>query len=294
MADENAAPMAALQTPISLPPPPRFHFENPGEWPQRILQFEDYSFASGLYRAIDEARIHEDAIKARADAFKGTGQYSTGNSAALSEAKLGQRRQFQPRASQKGAKSKSSEKCYATLQTKPSCRYCGRPTHPRLECPAHQAKCYNCNGKGHFGNVWEKKRNVNTVELHPVSSTKNTDLAKFVRVVLNGHDGLFKVDTGAAVTVVSKEFPGVPKKLPKPDQVLTGPGNTRLDVLGVFQATLEWKEKATVQPVYVLPHQQPPLLAFPAITAVGIAKFVDPVSVEKPAFLTGDIFEGLG
>ncbi|KAL1434685.1 hypothetical protein MTO96_011460 [Rhipicephalus appendiculatus] len=114
MADENAAPMAALQMPISLPPPPRFNFENPGEWPQWILQFDDYSFASGLYRAADE----------------------------------------------------------------------------------------------------------------------NTDVAKFVRVVLNGHDGFFKVDTGAAVTVVSKEFPGVPKKLRRPDQVLTGPCNTRLDVLG--------------------------------------------------------------
>ncbi|KAL1416928.1 hypothetical protein MTO96_027370 [Rhipicephalus appendiculatus] len=52
---------------------------------------------------------------------------------------------------------------------------------------------------------------------------------------------------GQAVTVVSKGFPGVPKKLRKPDQVLTGPGNIRLDVLGVFQATLEWKEKATVK-----------------------------------------------
>lgn len=277
MADENAA----LQTPISLPPPPRFNFENPGEWTQWILQFEDYSFASGLYRATDEvkvrtllytmgsqearriletlglaaadwasfdtvkekfkayfvhppnevyesvkfhrriqeegetvdnfvtalrelvkkcnyaskdvedrlvrdrfvvglrdsslsdklcrstkltledavlqARIHEDALKARADAFKGTGQFSTENSASLSEARFGQRRRFQPRSSQKGAKSKSG-KCDETLQTRPSCRYCGRPTHPRLECPARQAQCYNCNGKGHFGNVCEKKR----------------------------------------------------------------------------------------------------------------------------------------
>lgn len=42
------------------------------------------------------------------------------------------------------------------------------------------------------------------MDLHPVSSIKNTDVAKFVLVLLNGHDGLFKVDTGAAVTVVSK------------------------------------------------------------------------------------------
>ncbi|KAL1468407.1 hypothetical protein MTO96_025451 [Rhipicephalus appendiculatus] len=102
--------------------------------------------------------------------------------------------------------------------------------------------------QGHFGNVCEKKRNVNTVELHPGSSTKNTDVAKFVRVGLNGHDGLFKVGTGAALTVVSKGFPGVPEKLRKPDQVLTGPGNTRLDVLGLFQATLEWKEKGECTP----------------------------------------------
>lgn len=100
-----------------------------------------------LEDAVLQARIHGDALRASADAFNGTGQFSTENSASLSEAKFGQRRQFHPRASQKGAKSKSSGKCDTTLQPKPSCRYCGRPTHPRLECPARQAKCYNCNGK---------------------------------------------------------------------------------------------------------------------------------------------------
>ncbi|KAL3242439.1 hypothetical protein MRX96_047753 [Rhipicephalus microplus] len=82
-------------------------------------------------------------------------------------------------------------------------------------------------GCGHFGNVCQNKRKVNAVELHPVSSTENTGVVRFVRLVLDVHDGLFKVDTGPAGMVVPKEFPGVPKNLRKPDQVLTRPGNIR-------------------------------------------------------------------
>ncbi|KAL3246736.1 hypothetical protein MRX96_057467 [Rhipicephalus microplus] len=57
MADENASPIAALPTLINLPPPPQLNFENPGEWPQWSLEFEDYGVASGLYKATDEVKV---------------------------------------------------------------------------------------------------------------------------------------------------------------------------------------------------------------------------------------------
>ncbi|KAL3246752.1 hypothetical protein MRX96_057483 [Rhipicephalus microplus] len=57
MPDDNASPIAALPTLISLPPPPQFNFENPGEWRQWIFQFEDYGVASGLYKATDEVKV---------------------------------------------------------------------------------------------------------------------------------------------------------------------------------------------------------------------------------------------
>lgn len=77
-------------------------------------------------------------------------------------------------------------------------------------------------------------------------------MAKFVCVVVIGHEGLFKVDIGEDVAAVSQEFPGLLKKLHKPDQVLRGPSNTRLEATGVFQATLEWKGRSTVLLFYVL------------------------------------------
>ncbi|KAH6935705.1 hypothetical protein HPB50_008278 [Hyalomma asiaticum] len=78
----------------------------------------------------------------------------------------------------------------------------------------------------------EKKGNVNVGDSQPISSSENTARVKFVRVLVNGQEELFKVDTGAAVTIVSQEFPGVSKKLRKSDQVVTRPGNTGMDPAG--------------------------------------------------------------
>lgn len=77
--------------------------------------------------------------------------------------------------------------------------------------------------------------------------------------------------------MVPDSFPGIPKQLQKPEGELTGPGNYSLTVLGTFQAKLSWKGRSTVQTVYVVPSQDPPLLGFPAIQALGVIRFVDSV-----------------
>lgn len=40
-----------------LRPPPPFDFENPGSWPTWLLQFEDYSYATGLYAAEQQVQV---------------------------------------------------------------------------------------------------------------------------------------------------------------------------------------------------------------------------------------------
>lgn len=52
--DGKSMPAAAM---VNLRPPPPFDFGNPGEWRHWLLQFEDYSFTSGLHVAAAEVRV---------------------------------------------------------------------------------------------------------------------------------------------------------------------------------------------------------------------------------------------
>lgn len=136
--------------------------------------------------------------------------------------------------------------------------------------------------------------------MHAVNTSRKAK-AKFVCVQVNGVPLEFKVDFGAEVTVVPSTFPGVPSQLEKPEGHFTGPGNHPLKVSGQFTATLEWKGRSCVQPVYVMPSQTTPLLGYPAILALGVVKFIDAAERgEKQACSaresapSQDIFEGLG
>ncbi|KAM7298774.1 uncharacterized protein ISCGN_019343 [Ixodes scapularis] len=56
MASEEQKPTMTAASSFVVQPPLPFDFKNAGQWPQWILRFEDYSFASGLYAAKDEVR----------------------------------------------------------------------------------------------------------------------------------------------------------------------------------------------------------------------------------------------
>lgn len=42
---------------VPLRPPPEFNFDTPSAWPTWLLQYEDYSYATGLYAAIPEVQV---------------------------------------------------------------------------------------------------------------------------------------------------------------------------------------------------------------------------------------------
>lgn len=107
------------------------------------------------------------------------------------------------------------------------------------------------------------------IEMHAVNTSRKAKI-KFVRVQQNSVPLEFKVGSVAEVTVVPSTFPGVPPQLEKPEGRLTVPGNHPLKVSGQFTATLEWKGRTCVQPVYVMPTQTTPLLRYPAIMPLGV------------------------
>ncbi|MDD9361462.1 MAG: hypothetical protein PV344_00830, partial [Anaplasma sp.] len=111
-----------------------------------------------------EARIHEDAVKARTAVFK--------ERTISSEAKVKNGQRKNP-----SSKSHPGEESFASTSAAKNCRVCGRGSHQRSECPARQAKCRYCKRQGHFDAVCEKKRGLSSIQLHSVASSRR---AKFV------------------------------------------------------------------------------------------------------------------
>ena len=96
-------------------------------------------------------------------------------------------------------------------------------------------------------------------------------------IFLNEVETVFKLDTVAEVTAVSKpmyeRLKGV--KLQPTSRLLYGPTRQPLKVLGHFQATLARSQKATTQTVFVIDNLQTNLLVLPAISSLRLASTVD-------------------
>ena len=72
------------------------------------------------------------------------------------------------------------------------------------------------------------------------------------QIEVNGHNTLFKLDTGAAVTVLSDNVEWLRNiSLTETSHTLRGPGNIRLSVKGQFQATLKYGQTSITEPVYI-------------------------------------------
>ncbi|GFS10772.1 transposon Ty3-G Gag-Pol polyprotein [Elysia marginata] len=97
---------------------------------------------------------------------------------------------------------------------------------------------------------------------------------------IDGHPSTSKLDTGAAVSVVGEEL-AAGRQLQPCDKILKGPGNIPINVLGLFQAWLKFKNRKIREALYAIKGQQHSLLSG---------------SAEKPDFRKEfpNPFEGLG
>ena len=102
------------------------------------------------------------------------------------------------------------------------------------------------------------------------------------KLYINNKELNFKIETGADVTVISdNDFKGIKgQTLIKSDKQLSGPGSSKLNMLGKFQCMLDSQDKCSVQDIYVVKGLTKPWLGRPAIQALSIISNVNSSSVD--------------
>ena len=135
------------------------------------------------------------------------------------------------------------------------CTHCGKGNHKRDKCPACEAICHKCQHKGHYSSQCFTRSAVDTVLAQDQETSSpvyldaiRTESPSFWMVTLEilGREVAFKVDTGAAVTAISREcheLLGKPE-LQKPRKLLEGPDNQPLNVVGEFETNISHKCKS--------------------------------------------------
>ena len=109
--------------------------------------------------------------------------------------------------------------------------------------------------------------------LGEIGSDKNYWSAQ---IGVNGRTTRFKLDTGAAVTVLSDDVQWLQDvELTKTSQVLRGPGYTQLPVKGLFYTTLKYRESKLTEPIYVVHNQKCSLLSRRACVELGLIRRAD-------------------
>ncbi|CAI5638740.1 unnamed protein product [Oreochromis niloticus] len=185
------------------------------------------------------------------------------------------------------------------------CYKCGGSPHPKLECPANDAKCHLCGKKGHYQRVCRQSKTVQSIEEEEeqgffLGSVSSDGQAWTAIIQVKDAKIAFKLDTGADVTVIadsdlSKIFANEHRPvLQQPEKPLLGPGKTPLDVAGFTKLQLNYRAKQTTEKVYVVRNLSTLLLGLPAITALGLLVRVDAVSMDTLKTTYPKLCNGLG
>ena len=205
------------------------------------------------------------------------------------------------------------------------CNRGGRGQHAREKCPARDARCHNCQRRGHYSaqcfrksvsTILQEESADATLQEQSVDTTlqeetidtafmdtMSTDCSNawFATISISGKDIPFKLDTGAEVTAVSRktwQMLGKPS-LSTPDKQLFGPAQQPLEVLGHFLGHLSSGGREANHKVFVVNNLKTNLLGLPSISALNLAARIASTSCEprteesiKKEFPT--VFQGLG
>ena len=211
----------------------------------------------------------------------------------------------------KAAPSRSSSQSGTTTSGE-KCSRCGRAKHSRQDCPAREVVYHSCKKRGHFSaqcfsrkprqqtsaaagiEVIDSNDDVDAVFLNTIVGSLGDDDCWLSKILVDKKEIIFKIDTGAEVTVISEDvlsLIGKRNELRETSRVLCGPDKRVLPVVGQVTVQLEYKEYSIVQTVYVLKRIQRSLLGLPAIKALHLltqVNQVEPMVMEQyPSLFTG-------
>ena len=183
------------------------------------------------------------------------------------------------------------------------CMRCGKPRHPTPDkCPALSVTCHKCQRKGHYASQCLSKTvapspaatpaAAQEVEVELSDSEEDTFLGAVnsdrgtvwrTNVKLQGREIVFKMDTGAEVTVISDSVYHTLNnvRLEESSRSLYGPAHQSLEVMGQFNGKLKRGKRSHSEKIYVVKDLHNNLLGLPAITALRLIKRVDATASEK-------------
>ena len=127
-------------------------------------------------------------------------------------------RKHQPRHRKNTLKKPPTQATSTTAKHANTCKWCGHEQHFRRVCPAREAVCGKCKKVGHFQTVCQAKTiqevlTSDTENLDPeilyLGEVKNDPNFWKVNLDVHGHSTLFKIDTGAAVSILSDKLPWI-------------------------------------------------------------------------------------
>ena len=189
----------------------------------------------------------------------------------------------------------------------PFCSKCGK-IHARQTCPARDVTCFKCNRRGHFSKMcfsktvamlsedrFNAEKDTSTETSHQyLDAISDQSLrpatAWHIRAIVNNTEVVFKIDTGAEVTAISKKV-----YVGNPTKILCGPSRHPLDVWGCITVQLRYKQHTIRHHMYVVKTLNQNLLGLPAITALNILTKVDALSNTTSSIPAQfpDLFQGL-
>ncbi|XP_055590350.1 uncharacterized protein K02A2.6-like [Uranotaenia lowii] len=184
---------------------------------------------------------------------------------------------------------KTNEKSAASSSHEFYCFRCGEKSHFAKQCKHENTECRFCGKKGHLEKVCMKKsaknnkqapvRKGSTVKAHYIEHSDQSDNfsvgeicavdgrlsdSKFWAVIaVNGVQVRFEIDTGCPVSIINlKCYEDNFKKYKLSDSALNLMSycNTDIRVHGCFEAVVEFEDKKSVLPLFVVDSSKHPLL----------------------------------
>ena len=191
------------------------------------------------------------------------------------------------------------------------CNRCGKEKHPIEQCPAYRVKCHKCHKTGHYALKCKAPRSTHGHQrggrgrsvrevvvpdpgsqdesyfLRAIDCDERNDKPWEVKLKICGEPIVFKVDTGADVTVMTS---GTYDKLPRapPLELVTAKINSvgsALPCRGKFNVSIKNRGKIFVMNIYVMETAECNLLSRNASKAMGYIHF----KVHETQTVYGDI-----